>query len=74
MRWEEHTNPKGKSEPAMHLKQNPSHSFTWSVFMNASQNTRIRKNLEASIVAYLKPKLNNQLESKKLVLFRHGVT
>ena len=74
VRWKEHIDPKGKSEPALHLQQNPSHSFTWSVFMNASQNTRIRKNLEASIVAFLKPKLNNQLESKKLVLFRHGVT
>ena len=42
--------------------------------MNASQNIRMRKNLEASIVAYTKPKLNNQLDSKKLVLFRHGVT
>ena len=42
--------------------------------MNASQNTRVRRNLEASIVAYLRPKLNNQIESKKLALFRHGVT
>ena len=74
VRWEEHNDPKGKSEPASHLKNNPTHSFTWSVFMNASQNTRVRKNLEASVVAFLKPKLNNQLESKKLVLFRHGVT
>ena len=42
--------------------------------MNASQNTRVRRNLEASIVAYLRPKLNNQIESKKLALFPHGVT
>jgi len=74
VRWEEHEDPKGKSEPAKHLQQNPSHSFSWSVIMTASQNTRVRKNLEASIVAYCKPKLNNQLESKKLALFRHGVT
>ena len=66
--------PKGKSEPAIHRQQNPYHSFSWSVLMSASQNTRIRKNLEASIVAHCKPKLNNQLESKKLALFRHGVT
>ena len=66
VRWEEHEDPKGKSEPAKHLQQNPSHSFSWSVIMTASQNTRVRKNLEASIVAYCKPKLNNQLESKKV--------
>ena len=76
VRWEEHEDPKGKSEPASHLQQNPTHSFSWSVCvqMNASQNIQIRKNLEASIVAFAKPKLNNQLGSKKLVLFRHGVT
>ena len=74
VRWGEHDDPKGKSEPAIHRKQNPSHNFSWSVLMSASQNTRMRKNLEASIVAYCKPKLNNQLESKKLALFRHGVT
>ena len=74
VRWGEHDDTKGKSEPAIHLKQNPSHSFSWNILMSASQNTRVRKNLEASIVAYCKPKLNNQLESKKLALFRHGVT
>ena len=74
VRWEEHEDPKGKSEPASHLQKNPSHSFSWTVMMNASLNTRLRKNLEASIVAFMKPKLNNQLDSKKLVLFRHGVT
>ena len=41
--------------------------------MNASQNTRVRKNLEASFVAHVRPTLNNQVESKKLTLFRHGV-
>ena len=74
VRWAEHENPKGNSEPAKHLANNPSHSFSWRVLLNASQNTRVRKNLEASVVAYLRPKLNNQIESKKLTLFRHGVT
>ena len=74
VRWKEHEDIKGNSEPAKHLKENPSHSYSWSVLMTAPQNTRIRRNLEASFVAYCKPKLNNQLESKKLTLFRHGVT
>ena len=74
VRWGEHDDPKGKSEPAIHLKQNPSHSYSWSILMSAPQNRRVRRNLEASIVALCKPKLNNQLESKKLTLFRHGVT
>ena len=74
LRWSEHNNPKGKSEPAYHLSKNPTHSFSWNVIMNAPQNARIRKNLEASIVAVKRPDLNNQLDSKKLTLFRYGVT
>ena len=35
---------------------------------------RIRKNLEASIVAVRCSDLNNQLDSKKLTLVRYGVT
>ena len=74
LRWAEHDNPKGNSEPAKHLAQNPTHSFNWNVLMNASQNPRVRKNLEASFVAVKKPDLNNQVDSKKLTLFRYGVT
>ena len=33
-----------------------------------------RKNLGASFIALKAPKLNNQVDSKKLTLFRHGVT
>ena len=74
VRWQEHNDPRGNSEPAKHLYQNPTHSFTWRVFMNAPQNTRVRKNLEASVVALHRPSLNNQVETKKLTLFRYGVT
>ena len=35
--------------------------------MSAPQNTRIRKNLEASLVALHRPSLNNQLETTKIV-------
>ena len=74
VRWKEHDDPRGKSEPAKHLYESPTHSFSWRVLMSAPQNTRIRKNLEASFVALHRPKLNNQMETKKLTLFRYGVT
>ena len=74
VRWAEHNNPKQNSEPAKHLAQNPSHTYSWKILMDASKDTRVRRNLEASFVAHMKPTLNNQLESKKLALFRHGVT
>ena len=74
VRWGEHNNPRGTSEPSKHLYNFPTHSFTWSVLMSAPKNVRIRKNLEASEVALKRPELNNQVDSKKLTLFRYGVT
>ena len=74
VRWSEHDDLKGKSEPAKHLSKNPDHKFSWRVLMSAPQNQRVRRNLEASLVALHRPKLNNQLETKKLTLFRYGVT
>ena len=37
------------SEPSMHLKNNPTHSFTRKVLISASINDRVRKSIEASI-------------------------
>ena len=74
VRWGEHDDPRGNSEPAKHLYNHPSHYFTWRVLLNASKNARVRKNLEASEVALRNPPLNNQVESRKLTLFRYGVT
>ena len=74
VRWAEHNDPRGSSEPSKHLYNFPSHHFSWRVLLNASQNGRIRKNLEASVIALQKPDLNNQVDSKKLTLFRYGVT
>jgi len=42
--------------------------------MNAPVNTRMRKNLEAAIIALKRPFLNDQLDSNQLILFRNGVT
>ena len=74
IRWGEHGDPRKASEPAKHIHENTGHVFTWNIIMDAPDNSRVRKNLEASWVALKKPSLNNQVDSKKLILFRHGVT
>ena len=42
--------------------------------MSAPMNNHKRKNLEASFIAVKHPALNEQKDSKKLTLFRNGVT
>ena len=74
IRWQEHENMNKDSEPAKHLRDFPDHKFEWKVILNAPLNTRLRKNLEASMIALKKPSLNDQLDSNKLYFFRHGVT
>ena len=70
----EHNDSRGKSEPAKHLYNNPSHIFSLRIILSASKNARVRKNLEASVVALKMRDLNNQTDFKKLPLFRYGVT
>lgn len=74
VRWNEHNNPTKNSEPANHIYHNPDHQYSWKILIKAPLRTRLRKNLEASFIALKRPKLNEQLESKKLLLFRNGVT
>ena len=74
LRWEEHENICKDSEPAKHLKENLSHKFSWKVLFAEPVNKRIRNILEASEIALKRPSLNEQIESKKLLLFRYGVT
>ena len=73
-RWNEHTNPSKDSGPAKHLNNYPDHKFTWKVVMSAPNNTRLRRYLEAFFIATKRPSLNEQIEAKKLTLFRNGVT
>ena len=74
VRWEEHSAINKISEPSRHLKSNPTHVFTWKVLMTAPINDRVRKNFEASFIALSRPSLNEQIDAKKLLLFRNGVT
>ena len=74
VRWSKHNNPRGNSEPSKHLYNNSTHKFSWRVILSAPKNSRVRRNLEASMIALKKPELNNQVDSKKLTLFRYGVT
>jgi len=74
VRWREHNDIRKDSEPAKHLRDNPTHQFEWKTLQAAPKNYRPRKNLEATIIATKGPSLNNQLDTKKLNLFRNGVT
>ena len=49
IRRQEYEDTQKDSEPAKHLKNNPTHSFTWKVLLPASSIRRIRQNMEASI-------------------------
>ena len=42
--------------------------------MTATINDHMRKNLEATFIALTRPSLNEQIDEKKLLLFRNGVT
>ena len=43
--WQEHEDAQKDSEPAKHLKNNPTHSFTWKVLL-ASSIRHIRQNMK----------------------------
>ena len=62
VRWSEHENITKDSEPAKYLRNFPGHKFEWRVIFNGHKNTRIRKNIEASLIAFKKPSLNDQLD------------
>ena len=41
VRWNEHEDMKSsKSEPAKHLKENPTHKFTWAIISKAPESFR----------------------------------
>ena len=76
LRWNEHDNKKKQSEPAKHLRDNPNinHQFNWIIIRYTTTKKNTRQIIEAFFVALRKPNLNNQVYSKKLILFHNGVT
>ena len=74
IRWSEHNNINGNSELAKHIAANTTHVFSGKVICVAPKNAHKRKLLEAMIIRLHNPSLNEQLETKSLILFRNGVT
>ena len=74
VRWDEHNDVNGKSESAKQLRNNQSHKFDWKILSRAPQRYKDRINLESYFIALQKPSLNNQIDSKALILFRNGIT
>ena len=74
IRWSEHNNINGNSEPAKHIAANTTHAFSWKVISVAPKNAHKRKLLEAMIIRLHNPSLNEQVEIKSLILFGNGVT
>ena len=61
VRWREHEDPAGNSEPAKHLMENASHKFAWKMFSAAPSHFFGRKSLEAFFILLRIPALNDQL-------------
>lgn len=73
-RWSEHNTPSGKSEPAKHLVDKPTHVFVWNVLSLAPNHKIKRKILEDYYIMIMSPTLNEQIASNVIRLFRNGVT
>ena len=82
-RWNEHENSNKDSEPEslstrisfnQNLFQHLDHVFQGKVLMSAPMNNCKRKNMEAFFISVKHPTLNEQKDSKKLTLFRNGLT
>ena len=72
-RWQEYEDTQQDLEPAKHLKNNPTHSFTWKVLLSVSSISCIRQNMEASLIALKGPSPNERAQFTKLQFFRNGV-
>ena len=73
VRITEHSNPLHNSEPAKHLRENPSHSFTWRV-LSSAQTFHKRRIVEGLMIQQFRPSLNKQVISYVSKLFPSGIT
>ena len=62
------------TNPAKHLKKDPTHKFTWTIITKAPENFRKRRVLEEYFIKTIRPTLNEQLDNDILTLFRNGIT
>ena len=69
----EHSNPAHTSEPAKHLRENPSHSFTWGV-LSSEQTFHKGRIVEGLMIQQFCPSLNKQVISYVSKLFPSGIT
>ena len=60
VRIAEHSNPAHTSEPAKHLRENPSHSFTWRV-LSSAQTFHKRRIVEGLMIQQFRTSLNKQV-------------
>ena len=74
MRWNEHEEKNSKSEPAEHLKENPTDKFTWSIISKVPENFQKRRVLEAYFIKTICPTLNEQLDNEIFTLFKNSIT
>ena len=73
-RFEQHEEPSHNSAPSKFLQENPGDRFQWEILSTSSSNWLKRKIHEALFICKLKPSLNVQVDHKRLLLFRNGVT
>ena len=73
-RWNQHENPSHVSAPSKFLQENENDRFNWEILTSTSSNWLKRKIHEALFICKYKPTLNKQVDHKRLLLFRNGVT
>ena len=73
VRIAEHSNPVHTSEPAKHLRENSSHSFTWRV-LSSAQTFHKHRIVEGLMIQQFHPSLNKQVISYVSKLFPSGIT
>ena len=74
VRWREHCSTKKMSKVGDHLLMNPGQMVNWEVLANAPKQVNKRKILEACYILTPQPTLNNQLNTKRTLLFRNEIT
>ena len=73
VRIDEHSNPSNDSEPALHLRENRTHCFSWRILCTV-QSFHKRRIIEGLIIQQWRPSLNKQVHPYVAKLFPSGIT